>query len=227
MQRLSSVMNDSARRYRRLPLAGKVLFCCSLIFSIVLYLVIFRSFIRHDVTDDKFLEVDYCPACFGSSGCGLVYYKQIQLNGWSNYRITDAFNTKNVRFGTLSGSQGVVLKKLGTDEDIRKIDNKVCKDAQRPEGCDVGRVIFLTDISAVLRKEALQPKHMTQVVGMFTCASYRLIDRMWNYYKEKRKEKQIMLGDKLQVWYTASLNPEPLLLQVSGFLTSFFKGDTF
>nr|KAG5692320.1 hypothetical protein BaRGS_009530 [Batillaria attramentaria] len=36
---------------------------------------------------------------------------------------------------------------------------------------------------------------------------------MWSYYKELRKKKEIMLGDQLQVWYTAALNPEPLMLQ--------------
>jgi len=214
MNRLSSVMNDSARRYRRLPFAGKVVFCLSLVFSFLLYGLIFRYFVRHDVSDDNFLEVTMCPACFGSSGCGLVYHNQVQLSGWSNYRFVNLFSTKNIRYATLSGNQNVVLKKLGTDLEIQELDNKVCKEANRPAGCDVSRVLFLTDVSVVLRKEPLAPKHLRQSVGMFTCASYRLMDRLWTYYQELRKKKSILLGDKLQVWYTASLNPEPLLLQV-------------
>lgn len=213
MHRLTSVMNDSARRYKRLPLAGKVIFVLTSVLSIILYTVVFRSLVSHNVDDDKFLEIDSCPACFGSSGCGLVYYNQVKFTGWSNYRIIDRFNSRNVRFATLSDNQGVVLKKLGTDEDIKKLDNKVCKDANRPDGCDIGRVLFITNLAGSLRTNALEPKHLTQVAGMFTCASYRLMDRLWTYYKERRKQKQITMGDKLQLWYTANLNPEPLLLQ--------------
>ncbi|KAL8623028.1 hypothetical protein ACOMHN_066259 [Nucella lapillus] len=216
MNRLSSVMNDNARRYRRLPFTGKVVFCASLIFSALLYGVIFHHVMRHDVTHDNFLDIPKCPACFGSSGCGLIYHSQIQLSGWSNYRFGDAFSSKNVRYATLSGEQKVVLKKMGSDHDIAELDKKVCKSASRPEGCDVARVLFVSDVAVKLRKEPLQPKHLTQSVGMFTCASYRLMDRMWTYYQERRKPKTIMTGDKLQVWYTASLNPEPLLLQVWG-----------
>ena len=52
------------------------------------------------------------------------------------------------------------------------------------------------------------------ILGMFTCPSYRLLDRAWTYYKERRKPKQMLLGDKLQMWYTITLNPEPIMLQV-------------
>ncbi|XP_076435478.1 divergent protein kinase domain 2A-like [Babylonia areolata] len=213
MERLSSVMNDSARRYRRLPLAGKIVFCLSLLFSFLMYGLIFRHFMKHDVTHDNFLDVPKCPACFGSSGCGLIYYDQIQLTGWSNYRFTDVFNSKNIRYATMSSSQKVVLKKMATDLELAELDSKVCKSANRPDGCDVARVLFLTDVAVAMRKEPLQPKHLAQTVGMFTCASYRLLDRMWTRYKEVRKQKKILVGDKLQLWYTASLNPEPLLLQ--------------
>lgn len=216
MQKLSSVVNDSARRYRRLPFFAKVIFCLSLLFSFGIYLLFFRSFIKHDIADDNFLEVGMCPACLGSSACGLMYHNQVQFTGWGNHRLGDVFSTKNVRYATLYGSQSVVLKKMGSESEIQELDKKVCADANRPEGCDVARVLFLTDTFVKLRKAgALLPKHLQQTVGMFTCASYRLLDRMWSYYKELRKVKKIMIGDQLQVWYTASLNPEPLMLQVS------------
>lgn len=213
VNRLSSVINDSARRYKRLPFAGKLIFCASLVLSVLLYGLLFRHIMKHDVTHDNFLDVPMCPACFGSSGCGLIYYDQVQLSGWSNYRFVDSLGSNNVRYATLSGHQKVVLKKMGNDQDIAELDKKICRNANRPEGCEVGRVLFLMDVAMTLRKEPLQPKHLTQTVGMFTCASYRLVDRMWTYYKEIRKKKKILTGDKLQVWYTASLNPEPLLLQ--------------
>lgn len=215
MARLNSVMHDSARRFKVLPFPAKILFFLSLVVSLLVYGLIFRYLARRDVTDEKFIQAETCPACFGFSGCGLIYRKQIQLAGWSNYRVADIVNTKNIRYGTIiPGDQSVVLKKLGSEHEIEELDNKVCRDAKRPDGCDVPRVFFRTDLSAVLRKEPLQPKHLLQSVGMFTCASYRLMDRMWTYYSEARKKKEgIMLGDQLQVWYTASLNPEPLMLQ--------------
>ncbi|PVD18343.1 hypothetical protein C0Q70_20892 [Pomacea canaliculata] len=165
-----------------------------------------------DIKDDKFLENDFCPACLGHSGCGLIYFDQVHLSGLSGYRVNQIFNTKNIYYGSM-GDQKIVFKKLGSDTEIRELDKKICKEANRPEGCDVPRVLFKTDASIELRKEALQPKHLKQSVGMFTCASYRLLDRLWTYYKEKRKEDMIMLGDKMQLWYTANLNSEPLLLQ--------------
>lgn len=213
MMRLNSVVKDSARRFKGLPFLAKLMFIFSLVISLLLYGFIFQYFVKTDIKDDKFLENDFCPACLGHSGCGLIYFDQVHLSGLSGYRVNQIFNTKNIYYGSM-GDQKIVFKKLGSDTEIRELDKKICKEANRPEGCDVPRVLFKTDASIELRKEALQPKHLKQSVGMFTCASYRLLDRLWTYYKEKRKEDMIMLGDKMQLWYTANLNSEPLLLQV-------------
>ena len=147
MHKLSSVMEDSARRYRRLPVAAKLVFCLSLLFSVMLYGFIFHYFTKHDVTNDSFLDVPLCPACFGSSGCGLMYYNQVQLSGWSGYRFGNLFNTKNILYATLSGGQKVVLKKLGSDQEIQDLDDKVCQEAKRPKGCEVGMcfLVFLVN----------------------------------------------------------------------------------
>lgn len=220
MTRLSSVVNDSTRRFRRLPFIAKIVFGSSMFISLIFYGLVFNYFFKHDVGDDTFLEAQTCPACFGSSGCGLLYHGQIQLTGWSGYRLFDFINKKNVRFGTL-GNLNIVLKKLGSTNQLQELDNQICKDANRPLGCDVPRVFFRSDLSVTLRKEPLSPKHIKQAAGMFTCASYRLMDRLWMYYKEGRKTKEMSLGDKLQIWFTASINPEPLLLQVLNYLFNF------
>ena len=215
MHNLSSIMNDSTRRYKKLPSWAKGIFLFSIVFSFVFYGIIFHQVLSYDVTDDKFLEVDMCPACFGSSACRLIYDNQVKIDTLSNNRFSDYFSHRNNRYATLFGNKYVVMKHLGTEEEFSALDSRVCQDAQRAAGCDVSRVFYRTDLSVSFRKENLLPKHMTHSANMFTCASYRLLDRMWGKYKELRKSSSdVLLGDQLQVWYTASLNAEPLILQV-------------
>jgi hypothetical protein len=52
---------------------------------------------------------------------------------------------------------------------------------------------------------------------MFACPTYSLIDRIFTFYQEKlmSDKDQYFTRDKLQIYATALINPEPLMLQVS------------
>ena len=218
MKRLENVMGDSVLKMKMMPTRIKVIFFLSAVLSLAFYLYlanwIFRS--DPDAEIDSLLNVDKCPACYGGSACGMLYYKQIQLTGMSKFRSLDIINGKNVHYATMRpDGKEVVIKKLATDTQLRELDEKLCAEAKRPADCDIARVIPRTDRVLPFRIEALSPKHLKETGAfMFECPSYRLLDRVWTYFQEYKKKNEIFLSDKLQVFYMAQVNPEALLVQV-------------
>ncbi|XP_005106013.1 divergent protein kinase domain 2A [Aplysia californica] len=217
MSRLESAMSDSVLRFRLMPSRAKFVIFLSGILSVFFYLYLGHWVFATDSDKalESLLDTEKCPACFGYSACGLLYNKQLKLSGTSRYRLLDMINGKNVHFGLLEyDDREVVLKKLATDTELKATDKMLCEDAKRQEGCDIARVIVRTDIGAPLFKGDLTPKILEKTGGfMFYCPSYRLVDRMWNYFQEFKKKNDIFVSDKMQVLYTGFVNPEPLILQ--------------
>ena len=220
MSNLESAVSESVLKIRLMPTRAKFAIMLSLIFSVVFYLYvahwIFSAASDEEKALETLLETDKCPACFGFTSCGMLYQKQIKLLGSSKYRLLDMINGKNVHFGHMEyEGKDVVLKKLATDSELRAMDKKLCEDAKRNEGCDIARVIVKTDVGLPMFNGPLTPSVLEKTDGfMFKCPSYRLVDRMMTYFKEFKRKNEVFLSDKMQILYTAFLNPEPLLLQV-------------
>ncbi|XP_050389067.1 divergent protein kinase domain 2A isoform X1 [Patella vulgata] len=212
---IQRVVNDSQLRYKQLPTRAKFMLVFSLLFSLYLYWSIYKIVFTNDLQSESFLETDKCPACYGMSACGFLLTDQVKLTGWSKLRFLDVVNVKNVHFGKhVYKEHNVVLKKLALDKELVEVDNEVCKDANREPGCDIARVIYKGSTPYSLKDKPILPKHLSSLtVSMFTCASYRLLDRMWSYYKERLNQDDIMYRDKVQLWYLSKVNTEPLVMQ--------------
>jgi hypothetical protein len=64
----------------------------------------------------------------------------------------------------------------------------------------------------------LLPEHLKDSSFMFFCVTHKLVDRVMDRYPVVgSKGDHMPLDDKLQILYTAQVNPEPLMLSVNIF----------
>ena len=221
MARLENVMGDSVLKMKMMPSRAKAVFFLSGVLSLAFYLYLANWLFKTDpeAEIDSLLNIDKCPACYGGTACGMFYYKQIELSGMSKFRYLDIINGKNVHHGTMRpDGREIIIKKLATDTQLRELDEKLCIEAKRPIDCDIARVITRTDKVLPFRTEPLSPKHLKDTGAfMFNCPSYRLLDRVWAYFQEYKKKREIFMSDKVQIFYMATVNPEALLVQVRFF----------
>lgn len=216
MRNVRVVVSDAAATIRRLSWRTKSFLLATLCLSMYIYGSLIVSLTRNHLVDDAFLQTDKCPACYGHSLCWAFKDNQIKLKGWSQVRLLDFVNIKNVHFAEHSEhGQTMVLKKLAHDKELDEIDEKLCQDALRPVGCDIARVLMRTNTGDEIRRLGLLPKHLKGTASMFSCPTYNLIDKVMESYKEKLKpdNPEVMTRDKLQLYVTAITNPEPLMLQ--------------
>lgn len=215
-QNQSSLVKDTATVIKKLPVKAKLFLLCSGLLSLYAYYSIIRSLTTNHLAEDAFLETEKCPACYGHSLCWILQDNQIHLTGWSKVRLLDFVNVKNVHFGHHKDlDHPVVLKKLAHSSELQDIDERICKDAGRQAGCDVARVLHVSDTGIEIRKLGLLPKHLKNTTYMFSCVTLNLIDLVIRKYQEKLKPKSDLpfVRDKLQIYATALVNSEPLLLQ--------------
>lgn len=83
-----------AKRWiRRLPFAGR--FALLLLPATCVIYYIFSN----PLTNEAFLEVDKCPACFGFTACNAARSGDVWFTGWSMIRPLHYGNTQNVYAG--------------------------------------------------------------------------------------------------------------------------------
>lgn len=217
LSNVKMVMSDTAIKIRRLPLKVKCFMAMTAFTSFYIYGRLLWSLTTNHLKEELYLQTDKCPACFGHSMCTALKSERIKFTGWSRVRLLDMVNIKNVHTGLdVDSEDQVIIKKLAHNKEFETVDEKICKDANRPKGCDVARVLQITNTGDEIRRLGLMPKHLEKVNHMFSCPTYSMLDRMLKYYKEKLKpdSPQYFTRDKLQVFATALINPEPLMLQV-------------
>ncbi|KAL3846392.1 hypothetical protein ACJMK2_017389 [Sinanodonta woodiana] len=208
-------MNTILSKLQSLPLRGKCFFAFLILLTVFIYGNIYFLIGRNDLTDEKFLETDKCPACYGESMCFALFDNQVDLTGLSKIRSLDLINIKNVHFAKHKlHDTKLVLKKLAHDDELRTIDTKLCQDVGKPPYCDLARNLHKTSIGSQIINNGLMPAYLNDSSAfMFACPSLRLIDRVLDRYKEKAKRGVTLVRDKLQLWYTSLVNCEPLMLQ--------------
>ncbi|KAH9496787.1 Divergent protein kinase domain 2A [Bulinus truncatus] len=215
--KLENVMSDSVLRFRLMPSKAKVVIFMSAVLSLFLYIYLAKWMFQGDPETnlESLLDTEKCPACYGGSACSLFYYKEIEFIGMSKFRVLDILNGKNVHVGYLKqNGKEIVIKKLATDTELKEMDVRLCKDAMRPEDCDIARVIHRTNMAIPFINEPIRPEHLKKTNSfMFKCPSYRLLDLVWSNFKEYKKKNEIFLSDKMQIFYSALVNPEILMLQ--------------
>ncbi|KAL4220252.1 hypothetical protein ACF0H5_020659 [Mactra antiquata] len=200
---------------RRIPLKAKCFCLLLIIFAAYLYGTIYLSWGANRLTNEEFLEVRKCPACYGHSFCFKLLDSQYDLTMMSQYKLFDTVNLKNVHYANHKHEgHSVVLKKLAHNDEIKKIDDKICQDSDREPGCDLSKRYVVTETSKDIMRNGLLPRHLKDTTFMFFCVTHKLIDRVSAKYKDRHKQYEPLThDDQLQLLYTAQVNPEPLILQ--------------
>lgn len=210
-----SNISKSTFRLRRIPLQAKCFIVIFILLCISLYGGIYLSWSQNRLTQEDFLETRKCPACYGQTFCFDLFDDQFSLSGISKFGIFDKVNLKNVHFADHKyHGHRVVLKKLAHNDEIKKVDDRLCKDAFREPGCDLARRMVVSKTGQSIHRNGLLPELLKDTTFMFFCVTHKLIDRVMDRYKViGKKEGQLTMDDKLQIYYTAEVNPEPLMLQ--------------
>ena len=214
-----SKIGKSTFNLRRIPIKAKCFVFLLFIICIYLYGSIYLAWGRNRLTTEDFLEVHKCPACYGQNFCFNLFDNQFDLSGLSKYKVFDRINVKNVHYAKhkYQGHE-IVLKKLGHDNEIKLIDDRMCKDSFRDPGCDLGKRMAVSKTAKSIHSNGLLPEHLKDTSFMFFCVTHKLIDRVMDRYPVVGFRGDMMpMDDKLQILYTAHVNPEPLMLVVSTF----------
>ncbi|KAK3095420.1 hypothetical protein FSP39_014457, partial [Pinctada imbricata] len=216
MAGVGSIVIDATSKLRRLPFRMKCFLIGIAFVSIYVYGSLFFTITSNHLKEESYLETVKCPACYGHSACIDLKDGLISMKGWSRLRFLDFVNLKNVHVGEHDGIQkSVILKKLAHDRELQQADEQICLDANRPVTCDVGKNLMKTKTGNDIMRNGLLPVHLKGLSYMFACPTYNLLDRILKYYKEKMRANvnHVFSRDKLQIYGTARINQEPLLLQ--------------
>ncbi|XDV46931.1 hypothetical protein PO909_016733 [Leuciscus waleckii] len=251
-QRLNYAQHDSSEVYtlgkekfqctnmlRFLPLKlGRLYRCLKLLFVVGLFVILlmnthnlFASFQKNELTDRRFINLNKCPACFGTSWCRKFMNGQISFETWGRLRFLDVFNVKNVFFAQYGepreGTRRIVLKRLGSNQELTDIDQKICKRATGRPRCDLIQAMYKTEFARLNGDvRLLTPDVVEGWSDLVHCPSQRLLDRIVRRYAETKDSGSFLLKnlkdtERMQLLMTLAFNPEPLVLQV-GFFFFFY-----
>lgn len=217
---------------RFLPLKlGRLYRCLKLLLLVGLFVVLlmnthslFASFQKNELTDRRFINLNKCPACFGTSWCRKFMNGQVSFETWGRLRFLDVFNVKNVYFAQYGepreGTRRVVLKRLGSNQELADIDQKICKRATGRPRCDLIQAMYKTEFARINGDvRLLTPDVVEGWSDLVHCPSQRLLDRVVRRYAETKDSGSFLLKnlkdtERMQLLMTLAFNPEPLVLQV-------------
>lgn len=217
---------------RFLPLKlGRLYRCLKLLFVLGLFVILlmnthnlFASFQKNELTDRRFINLNKCPACFGTSWCRKFMNGQISFETWGRLRFLDVFNVKNVFFAQYGepreGTRRIVLKRLGSNQELTDIDQKICKRATGRPRCDLIQAMYKTEFARLNGDvRLLTPDVVEGWSDLVHCPSQRLLDRIVRRYAETKDSGSFLLKnlkdtERMQLLMTLAFNPEPLVLQV-------------
>ncbi|XP_023805887.1 deleted in autism protein 1 isoform X1 [Oryzias latipes] len=216
---------------RFLPLKlGRLYRCLKLLFLVGLFVILlmnthnlFASFQKNELTDRRFINLNKCPACFGTSWCRKFMNGQVSFETWGRLRFLDVFNVKNVYFAQYGepreGTRRVVLKRLGSNQELAEIDQKICKRATGRPRCDLVQAMYKTEFARINGDvRLLTPDVVEGWSDLVHCPSQRLLDRVVRRYAETKDSGSFLLKnlkdtERMQLLMTLAFNPEPLVLQ--------------
>uniref|UniRef100_A0A8C1SVY0 Divergent protein kinase domain 2Aa n=1 Tax=Cyprinus carpio TaxID=7962 RepID=A0A8C1SVY0_CYPCA len=209
---------------------GRVYRCGKFLFIVALFVILlmnthnlFASFQRNELTDRRFIGLNKCPACFGTSWCRKFMNGQVTFEMWGRLRFLDFFNVKNVYFAQYGepreGTRRVVLKRLGSNQELAEIDQKICKRATGRPRCDLIQGMYKTEFAQLNGDvRLLTPEVVEGWSDLVHCPSQRLLDRVVRRYAETKDSGSFLLKnlkdtERMQLLMTLAFNPEPLVLQ--------------
>ncbi|KAK9882528.1 hypothetical protein WA026_021875 [Henosepilachna vigintioctopunctata] len=164
---------------------------CALAIAIIYIVSLFSS-----ISLIKICDVKKCPLCYGTDLCKTINSSEISLDFSSFEKLfNNFFSVKNVFYANYKDS-GVVLKKLGQDEELAKVLTivKTLSTSKYRE--------FLSHsvIDSFYRKDGISVKN-------FHVCDLEVAEYLLEYFYE--------MGISLeQIWTINQVNVEPLLLQI-------------
>lgn len=183
------------------------------------------SWQRNELADRRFLQLNKCPACFGTSWCRRFLNGQVGFEAWGRLRLLDFLNVKNVYFAQYGepregGRRRVVLKRLGSQRELAQLDQSICKRATGRPRCDLLQAMPRTEFARLNGDvRLLTPEAVEGWSDLVHCPSQRLLDRLVRRYAETKDSGSFLLrnlkdSERMQLLLTLAFNPEPLVLQV-------------
>lgn len=183
------------------------------------------SWQRNELADRRFLQLNKCPACFGTSWCRRFLNGQVGFETWGRLRLLDFLNVKNVYFAQYGepregGRRRVVLKRLGSQRELAQLDQSICKRATGRPRCDLLQAMPRTEFARLNGDvRLLTPEAVEGWSDLVHCPSQRLLDRLVRRYAETKDSGSFLLrnlkdSERMQLLLTLAFNPEPLVLQV-------------
>lgn len=210
---------------RRLSRALKLAALGSLLVLMLLHSPsLLASWQRNELADRRFLQLNKCPACFGTSWCRRFLNGQVGFETWGRLRLLDFLNVKNVYFAQYGepregGRRRVVLKRLGSQRELAQLDQSICKRATGRPRCDLLQAMPRTEFARLNGDvRLLTPEAVEGWSDLVHCPSQRLLDRLVRRYAETKDSGSFLLrnlkdSERMQLLLTLAFNPEPLVLQ--------------
>lgn len=200
-------------------------FSCLFIFFLFVLLYISGSLYwiltANYLADPTFLETNKCPVCYGESLCKNLLKNQVHFSSLTHLNFLDIFgsNLKEVHFATLEsvsrGKVEILIKRLGKNHHLSELDARICSESKMAEDCDISLAMSRLSFVDQSEEDAAFAKHLQGTSKMFYCPSTRLVSELFGKYKEKSSGgSHVTVKDKIQIWSTAAINQEPLLLQM-------------
>ena len=186
-----------------------------LVFSAILCIIVYLIFPRNPLQNESFLELNKCPACYGTDFCPSLQsgnFKITRKYVWDFH----LFNVKNVFFAK-GESEEIVLKKLGHNWELKALDKKICAAVNEDsQYCDVKLSISQHD-AVKSNNYRIPVSALFELSDMMRCPSQRLVDRMMDKYNHQDLNMSrafLSQTDRMHIVTTLMVNSEPLLMQV-------------
>lgn len=174
----------------------------------VLGLLINKCLIEKDLIEIS--EVHKCPYCFGTNYCRLITNNPftIEMNSLKDI-FNNQFSVKNVYKGRING-KGVVVKKLGNDNELNDLDERICLRNNLNSDCNLNEIndcgSYENKIVTYLNEES------ENVKSLKICNSDVIKKIIVNYLNRVDcKDKNECLK---HLWTVLQINPEPVVLMV-------------
>lgn len=201
----------------------KIIYSFALICVLINIFLVYLKFDQINISDEKFINLNQCPFCFGTSLCNdfLYNYKHdfeiVDSDGYfllNTYFFHSLFNIKNVYFVRDKFTNKIfVFKKLGHDVELDEFDsNKNFRSLMNLESRSSQSKILKNKLSLEMIK-----KYSNELdIEITKCFTDRLINMLYENYVEinKNKSPADYLSTNVNLMTSLKINPEPIVLQV-------------
>ncbi|GJQ86582.1 hypothetical protein Trydic_g7818 [Trypoxylus dichotomus] len=178
---------------------------CTSIAILIVVIGIAAYFFVKPIT--SYSDIEKCPYCYGNGICHAFQSNEIVVSFFS---LANFINYKNIFYGEYNNIN-VIVKKLASNEELRRFDDNVCYENHLQDGCKLG---IIDDEQNYTRKII---DYMSGNINEFkpfkvcsNAAAYVLYD---DFYRLKPADLQVK--DYLKnVWTVLKINVEPLMLQL-------------